>query len=64
MREYRFLVEIAEAWSIMDREKPTWQVLIRDADDLRTLLRIISDNCEEDFEVYVKAGTWTEEALL
>lgn len=63
MSEYRFLVEIAEAWSIMDREKPTWQVLIRDADDLRTLLRIIN-NCEEDFEVYVKAGTWTEEALL
>lgn len=61
MSEFRYLVEIEEACRIGKHKKPSWMVRLRDNDQLVALIKMIEDNLDPNYEVYIKAGDFAED---
>lgn len=61
MNEFRYLVEIEEAGRIGEHKIPSWRVRLRDDDQLVALIRMIEDNLDSNYEVYIKAGDFAED---
>lgn len=61
MSEFRYLVEIEEACRIGKHKKPSWLVRLRDNDQLVALIKMIEDNLDSNYEVYIKAGDFAED---
>lgn len=55
MSEFRYSVEI-----VNDHRTPSWLLRVRDNEQLITLLEMIEDNLDPNYEVYIKAGDFAE----
>lgn len=61
MNEFRYLVEIEEAGRIGEYKIPSWLVRLRDNDQLVALIKMLEDNLDSNYEVYIKAGDFAED---